>query len=50
MTSYSLLAINVYINDVDFHYTECGTAKLLINRILDNKALYVYKRKNEKVI
>ena len=47
MRSYSLLAINAYINDVCFYYTEWGMAKLLINRILDNKALYVYKHKNE---
>ena len=27
--SYSLLAINAYINGANFHYTECGMAKLL---------------------
>ena len=29
MRSYSLLAINAYINDANFHFTKCGTAKLL---------------------
>ena len=53
MRSYSLLAINAYINYANFHFTKCGVAKLLqesCNRTLDNKALYVYKHKNECVI
>ena len=29
MRSYSLLAINAYISDANFHYTKCGMAKLL---------------------
>ena len=48
MRSYSDLANNAYIADANFHYTECGMAKLLheyyiVNGILDNKALYEYK-------
>ena len=29
MRFYSLLAINAYTNDANFHNTECGMAKLL---------------------
>ena len=29
MRSYSVLAINAEITDDNFHYTECGMAKLL---------------------
>ena len=50
MRSYSLLAINSQITDDNFHYTECISPnyyRSLVNRILDNKALYVYKHKNE---
>ena len=50
MRSCSVLAINAEITDDNFHYKECGVTKLLqslVNIILDNKALYVYKHKNE---
>ena len=29
MRPYLILAVNAYINYVNFHYTECGMAKLL---------------------
>ena len=51
MRSYSLLVTKAEISDDNFHFTECGMAKLyfrrLVNIILDYKALFVYKHKNE---
>ena len=46
MRFYLDLANNAYIADANFHYTECGMAKLfrnIVSGILDNKALYEYK-------
>ena len=42
MRSYLDLANNAYIADANFHYTECGMAKLL-QEYCHNKALYEYK-------
>ena len=50
MRSYSVLTVNGKITDDNFHYTESGMTELLQGleyTILDNKALYVYKHKNE---
>ena len=46
MTSYLDLANDAYIADANFHYQNVVWPKYyrnLVNGILDNKALYVYK-------
>ena len=43
-TSYSLLAINAYINGANFHYKNVAWPnyyRSLVNKILDDKVLYV---------
>ena len=41
MRSYSVLAINVYITEASFHYTECGTAKLLLESLITKRYMYI---------
>ena len=45
MKSYSVLTTNAHITDANFYYTEFGRPNYYwghVDRILDNKALYVH--------